>query len=263
MNWETAKTWLIIAFLLLDVVLGTQVYFQRRDMLRAAASDADLLVDTRTLLAQRGFILRADVPRDRPTLASLEADPAEPSLDDLVHALLPGRDAPVLDARRGTAHRRSGLVQMVTRGEWRVTYTQPLSWNSGSPPLWNVDAYAPDPSLSSRDVQVYEQVVQGYPLFDVQADVETQDKRITSIMQTAVANVRPAGGAKPVISAFDALVSLANSVDKSPGGTDNTILKVSLGYVHRLNYWFPVWRVVTANQIYFINAFTGEVDTSS
>ncbi|MBX6352035.1 MAG: two-component system regulatory protein YycI [Thermoflavifilum sp.] len=265
MNWERVKTWLIIAFALLDLLLGWQVWLQRQDMLQAATSDQDLLVDTRTLLAERGFVLAADVPGDKPELASLEADPAQPSLTDLAQAMLPGKDAVVADPVQGTIHRRSGMIQRVAVGEWHVTYTQPPAQAapSGSPPLWQPSLYQPDAALSSRDATVYEEVSGGYPLFDVQATVESQDGRITSITQTAVVNIRPAGAAKPVISAFDALVSLANSVDKPSSGADNTIVKVNLGYVHRMNYWFPVWRVVTHAQVYYINAFTGEVDTVS
>ncbi|MCL6593979.1 MAG: hypothetical protein K6T31_08390, partial [Alicyclobacillus sp.] len=50
------------------------------------------------------------------------------------------------------------------------------------------------------------------------------------------------------------------------------IRSLALGYVHKLpqaatgsgqtagQYWFPVWRVVTDQHVYFVNAYTGEVD---
>jgi hypothetical protein len=54
------------------------------------------------------------------------------------------------------------------------------------------------------------------------------------------------------------------------------VLSIQLGYIHKVpqnpnsssslaapNYWFPAWRIITSQQAYYINAFTGEVDTTS
>ena len=95
---------------------------------------------------------------------------------------------------------------------------------------------------------------------------------IEDYQQSLYGTPKPVGSPKPIISALDALNSLANTVDKSAERQDNVIEDIDLGYALKspgsaatsaisTNYWFPVWRIVTINNTYYVNAFTGEIET--
>lgn len=278
MNWETAKTWLIGIFLFLDIALGWQWLQSRNEMLGYVESTSDLLANTKTLLAEHGLALATDVPTDIPALASLHADYPKATLTDIAKTAFPSAGDIKLDTVTATAVARQGTVRMLEPGTWTVSFTPPIAVQNGDftavlGRTWRSNNFAPD-AISNIDGQVvYLERYNNYPLFDVPLSYETQGKTVLGFTENLVMNITPVGADKPVISALDALDSLAVSVDKNNSSGDNRISKIDLGYLRKLQanpfglpaapttYWFPVWRVVTTNQVYYINAFSGEVDS--
>ncbi|MCL6516030.1 two-component system regulatory protein YycI [Alicyclobacillus sp.] len=290
MNWELAKSWLLVAFLLLDLFLGWQVYESRREFLGYVASVSDQLANTKTILSEHGFILATAVPSEHPDMPLIRADFAAVPLEDLGRLAFPPSSSWQVDAQAGTLHADQGEIRTLGQGQWQVRFTAPIPWPNqglaGLPGVWQPGQYQEDTGLAvaaglSKDgratgTRVFVQTANGFPVFDAAVSVALVNGRVTGFTQTALVNVAAAGDAKPTISAMDALDSLAGAVDKSAGGADNKILSVTLGYVHKVpktasgvqgapaqGYWFPVWRVVTPNHLYDINALTGEVDTES
>ncbi|MCL6547442.1 MAG: two-component system regulatory protein YycI [Alicyclobacillus sp.] len=283
MNWETAKTWLIWMFVVLDTLLGWQVVQSRKEMLGYVESYTDRLANTKTLLAQSGFSLKAPVPSVHPELPSLRGDYARPPLQEIARVAFPRAGRVAVNAAAGLATTLNGTVRWLGDGEWQVTYAHPAfpvsdGGQGDNAPFWHSSDYAPDPagagpSGPAQGTEVFVQRYQGYPIFDAQVVVQTAGRRISDFTQSAVVNLAPAGDAKPVISALDALANLASTVDRFGPNRDNQIVRIDLGYARKVsvtsagspmspsNYWFPVWRVVTADQIYYVNAFSGEVET--
>lgn len=300
MNWETAKSWLIAAFLVLDVILAWQVVQSRQEFAGYRESYPDLLANTKTLLSEHGLVLVAQVPTEHPAMAFLDAAPAVPSAAELSAAAF-GHVNPVQVVDGGKQIISPvGVLRRLQPGSWAVRYTSPRSLQGnntqgGASFLWLSDAFQVDPaqsptqsglpplpgqgpdnsSLWTGTTVVLDQRYQGFPLFDVTATLYSQDHRLLGFRQQAVDNPHPVGKTKPILTAIDALDNLANVVDKQVQQADNRIVSVQLGYVHKAtqtlsqdaalrtpNYWFPVWRVITTSTTYDINAFTGEVLTS-
>ncbi len=277
MNWETAKGWLIAAFFILDVILGWQVVQSRNELRGYVESYSDLLANTKTLLADHGFMLATPVPQDQPDLPSFRAQFATPKLGDLWPVCFPQAKGVRLNSQEKTAITEDGRIRVVAPGTWQVTYTNPPSVPSGANLLhfvWDGTRYQFNQEPSMNGTVIYAESYNGYPIFDVALSIQFGENALYGYMQTNIQNIVPAEKPQPIISALDALDNLANTVDKSGDGADNKILRVDLGYAHKIptapfkavstreDYWFPVWRVLTDGQVYYVNALTGEVETA-
>jgi regulatory protein YycI of two-component signal transduction system YycFG len=272
-NWETTKTWLIVSFLLLDLFLGWQWFENRQEMLSYTETNADLLANTKTLLANHGLTLDTAVPTSEPSLPTLKGQFAKVSLTRVAHAAFPG--AGRLNATADAVSAPSGSVHLVAPGNWEVTCTPPRAVSVHPEDtilklVWQGQNYRLDQDLNTTGAMVFDQTYDGYPIFDVTVDASYDGAHLFGYTETELSNIAAASDPKPVISALDALDSLANSMDKSSVGTDNRIHSVRLGYAEKLtnalgiasasNYWFPVWRVAVGTTVYYINAFSGEVE---
>lgn len=279
MNWETTKTWLIVSFSLLDLFLGWQLVQNRQEMQSYTEPYADLLANTKTLLADHGFSLDTPVPSSAPNLSTLQATFAKPYLSDLVKEAFP-KDPPALhvNTSAGTAAGTPGSIKLLGGGTWQVSYTIPQALRQSSPGEvlnWvdNGSLYHLDPILSGPGTKIFDEQYNGFPIYDATVDSTVDATHLYGYMQTELVHIAPADRAKPVITALDALDSLAQSMDKSTIGPDNKIDSITLGYAQKLNttssvtaasnYWFPVWRIVSGSTVYYINAFSGEVETAS
>ncbi|MCL6441965.1 MAG: two-component system regulatory protein YycI [Alicyclobacillus sp.] len=277
MNWELAKTWLIGIFLVLDVLLGLELWQSKQEMRGYVESYSDLLANTRTLLAEHGFELETTVPSNQPNMPSIHAAFLNVPLDQLAKLAFPRVKNVDINQITGNVTCRLGTLRMLGDGTWQVTYQHPMPIPANTsvdnlPFVWRANQYTPDTALSGNGVEVLVQHFNGFPLFDSQVQIQTGKSAIMGFTQSALTGLTPVGGTQPVISALDALNSLANAVDKSSDSTDNKILSIDLGYTRKIsatslgepqvsaNYWFPVWRVVTSNQVFYVNARSGEVE---
>ncbi|SIS75239.1 two-component system regulatory protein YycI [Alicyclobacillus vulcanalis] len=273
MNWEVAKSWLIALFALLDGILGWLLYESRQLASGYAESPADALANTKTLLANQGFSLATSVPSGQPSLVTFQADFANPRWSALEQAAFPGAKGKVQIAG-GTLTTSQGQITVTGQGTWAVQYQPPLQLSQNRGPLAYVfrgSDYEPDPTTSDPVHAVYLELVDGYPVFDADVIAVQQKGELLGYTQTYIDHVEANSPPKPVISALDALDSFAEAVDKAGSGQVNSVVKVDLGYARKIqvtsgsqailhSYWFPVWRIVTTSGIYFVNAFTGEVE---
>lgn len=272
MNWETAKRWLIVLFLVLDGMLGWQLHSSRQLMNGYVESESDLLANTKTLLAAHGLTLSVDIPTKQPDMASFQGQAATPSLSALVQAVFQHPTNVHLSIASDQATTDQGQVSVLPDNSFEVTFAKSKPIGTKHAPksyAYQSDAYILDDVSSTRQQMVFLQVYKDYPIFDARIVTSQTKTAISSFTQTEIASIQQTSSPRPVISALDALDSLANSVDKSNGAGDNKILKVEIGYARKVplyqtgdtaNYWFPVWRIVTQSQTYYVNAFTGEVE---
>ncbi|WP_067930355.1 two-component system regulatory protein YycI [Alicyclobacillus kakegawensis] len=273
MNWETAKTWLIGMFLILDVLLGWQYASARAEMRGYSESYSDLLANTRTLLAEHNFSLAASVPTKHADMASFSASLGGASPAEAAKAAFAGK--PARESGRGQVAGVDGSVKGLGQGTWEVEYRRPVPFESKHPEqlldrVVSGSSYALDRGAGAGGVLVFDQLYGGkYPIFDASVLVDATNQAMTGYQQTLLTKIRATSSPKPIISALDALNSLANSVDKSSQEKDNTIVGIDLGYLGSPSgsaagggkrYWFPVWRIVTDAGVYYVNAFTGELN---
>lgn len=276
MNWETTKTWLIAVFLVLDLVLGWQFLESHQESQSYTESRADIIANTKTLLAQQNFTLKAAIPDEQPSLASIQAAPSNTPLKSLGQAAFPNSKAVTVNEHLGTAAASAGKLQLNQKGTWTVTFRAPQKADTTQDALnliWKGSLYQLDSSLTDgQKTWIFEQTYQGLPMFNASLVVDRSNKGIEDYQQSLYGTPKPVGSPKPIISALDALNSLANTVDKSAERQDNVIEDIDLGYALKspgsaatsaisTNYWFPVWRIVTINNTYYVNAFTGEIET--
>lgn len=273
MNWEMTKNWLIGIFLVLDLILGWQLEQSRQALRDYVESYSDLLANTKTLLADRGFTLATDVPSDQPDLSAFEATYSALPPAEVWHIAFP--HAKSVKAEGNAIVTNEGQIRVVGIGTWEVAYNLPIavSANDLLTYVWHGADYEPDVIASSPGDTAFDEMYKTYPIFDARVDFDYDSGTTSGYTQTHLAQFTTTGQPKPIISALDALVSLANSIDKSGNPADNRILNIDLGYAQKIvldsstastltHYWFPVWRVSTSQQVYYINAFTGEVNTA-
>lgn len=280
MNWEAAKTWLIMVFLVLDILLGWQYVQSRQEAASYTESYPDLLANTKTLLAAQNFSLQAVIPQDHPSLPSLQTDTAKIPFKQLQKSVFPGAKQVVVDEGAGQIATDVGQLRLESVDTWKVDYSNPPHVTRQNSKgilgyVWDASQYRLDKALTAGEFHVFDELYHNRPLFDATIIAHQTNGRLAGYEQSLAGTVHEVGTAKPTISALDALTSLSNSVDKSASPKDNVIEHIELGYALKAQsqpqsttgqssgYWFPVWRIVTTTQqVYYINAFTGEIDSS-
>lgn len=159
-----------------------------------------------------------------------------------------------------------------------MTYSIPEKLTAARTPLsyaYHGNDYVLDQATSGDGRLVYYKRADNYPVFDAQIVATAISGQLQAYTETYIDHVVNTSSPKPVISALDALDSLANGVDRTDSSSHNEVVKVDLGYARKVqvteenntspskNYWFPVWRIVTSQGTYFVNAFTGEVEMAT
>ena len=242
MDWGRAKLVLIISFLLLNILLGYQLFNNRLD--RISAADAAVVKEeTIKLLESRDIKLSAKkIPKDTPKLTPINYT-KKINHEDIQTA------AELINA--------SGLLR-----------SRPSIKSLEKAGIVNAAAYSADPALSRKgEFQVLHQIHEKLPMFDVELQLIEKGGKITGYKQVYVevqSGVDTSNEATPpqeVISAYTALSSLVESSLPS----HSVVTDIRLGYYGQTFnteslYMMPNWRIVLASgDIYYVQAFNGAV----
>lgn len=256
-DWGRAKTILIIAFLLLDLLLVWELA-ERQSVLEESLMTAAEALEQR--LRQKGVELAAEVPADIPdgwvlTVEFLDVEPPA----ELTYELEPSRRQP----NQWTVHLLRPYPLL------RVGNVSAEPFPDLPPDLVNAaHQYAADPLLSTAEQWRYVQVVQGVPMFHVGLVLELENGQVARYHQSLVA-VRKREQAPALISAATAVYSLLEK-HYLPAGA--VLREVRFGYYGRLydadqQVLNPVWRVVYDERgengprnVLFVNAITGSLE---
>lgn len=257
MDWGRAKTILIVAFLILDLLLVWELA-ERQSMLEEQWMTAAEELEQR--LRQEGIELATAVPTEIPdgwvlTVEFLDVEPPA----GLAYELAPGARPNQWTVR---LHRPYALLR---EGGGTAEPHPDL------PPdlVYPSYQYVPDPLLSAAGRWRYVQVVQGVPLFNVGLELELENGRVARYHQSWV-SIRKREEAPALIPAATAVASL---LDKQVLPAGAVLRDVRFGYYGRLydadqQVLNPVWRVVfevrgedgTARNVLFVNAITGSLE---
>ncbi|TVY10727.1 two-component system regulatory protein YycI [Paenibacillus cremeus] len=239
MDWGRAKTILILSFLLLNAVLGIQLWSSRSDLLDLEANPSGAAEEIQRLLKSKNIQVPAEIPKDVPKLKEIVA-----KFDE---NLTPGKPIPLQKPFK--------FDPLITKGSFKDVLSK-----TGIP---KIDMYQWDPMTSVNGTYIFHQMYGRLPMFEVQ--VELQEKAgLVSTYRQGYVEVQPEGDQKEqkVISAYIALRSLIENF--LPQGA--VITGVQLGYhgqvynSQTLNMW-PSWRVSLSNgDSYFVHAFNGAVE---
>lgn len=251
MDWSRAKTLLIVAFFLLDLFLGYEVYHVRV-LGEPFASRADAAEEaTRNLLAQWKVRVEAPLPETVPNVAVLYV-----------------RSPYDLGAVRASGKRvweHQGLLLAVWKRALRVSNPHPDAVAERlADEVFRFPEYRYDPVQSQGDKHVFVQTVNHLPLFDVTVEVNVANGYLRSYMQR-YAEVRQMGLAYPAVPPQAALFTLVRNGLLPPGAV---VRRVELGYTGyptglEEQALLPVWRIVASGRVYYVNAITGGVERPS
>ncbi|WP_018131047.1 two-component system regulatory protein YycI [Effusibacillus pohliae] len=264
MDWSRAKTYLILTFLLLDIVLGYQYWQARTEQASYVQSFAEQLAEVRELLASQKWELRTEVPKTTPELGFLQVRYLPLPPDEWAKRIGGGK----------LLHQGPGQVT-VDLSEKHIAVNLEED-NPGDKALAQIGAklspketYQYDRKLQeSKDSGIiqYLQMYNNYPIFSAPLELVVQGGKLIRYQQTALNVVGEGGGRKQVISALHALRSLSESIDKSGKRADNRVIReIRLGYYSKpfnADEWYliPMWRILSDREVYYVNALTGEVE---
>lgn len=238
MDWGRAKNVLIISFLLLNILLGYQLWLDIREQLNINVNTAELPQDKVLLMQQKHISLEANLPLETPDLGDLTY---------LLHS----------DSRKNAEP-----VTLDKPVDSTIIYSKAQLVKTLGNRIPELDQYEFDLLNSSVDKFVLYRVVDGRPMFDVKLTLYISNQKITSFLQDRV-ELLGSGEAKQVLPAAKVVASLIETY--LPDGA--VISDIQLGYKGQIfdsekQVSAPSWRVMLENgQLFYVHAISGEVAT--
>lgn len=244
MDWGRAKTILIVSFLILNVMLGYQLWINRWSQTASGKDTADMIGETNKLLDSKKIRVQIDIPKNTPKLSQITVRYRE-------------------EYRNGKQVKLSKPVGLDT-----VLNRNFLRDFANKTQISHLDAYRMDASMNRENTYVFHQTYRDLPMFDVTLQLFTENGQITSYKQAYV-EVKSGGEPKDkssqkIISAHAAIRTLAeNYLSENAVITD-----IQLGYHGQLfdseeQTFVPNWRVtLLGGESYYVHAFTGGVEVA-
>ncbi|NOU68683.1 hypothetical protein GC096_32135 [Paenibacillus sp. LMG 31461] len=240
MNWSRAKSILIASFLLLNMILGFQLWSTNRSNQTGVSLDPSSTVeDLNRALRNKNIRLADELPTDPPKLKVITV-----KYDD---SIKPGEERTL----------KTPLYMSALLGKGASKEVQSLS------EIPNFTMYQLDSAISRDGIYVFSQMYSKIPLFDVMVELNEKNGEITSYRQAFVeVESEVEQTEQKMISAQLAVRSLVDNY-LSDG---SIITEVRLGY-HGQPYnsqtqpMYPHWRITIDNgDIYYLQAFNGAVE---
>lgn len=244
MNWEGIKTVLIVAFLLLDLLLGwsfwQEMKGERNDM-DGQWMESDML---KSRLERSGVTL----PEWRGALPELRYWSLQTQTDRLT-------------GQANEKKEQKAVPIVYNEGQWNAT-RPPLSVLEDKEKANQWIPHYSSYTLAKKDTDrhLYYETQEGYPVFDLTLEIWIEGERIRAYRQSYAAFV-DGGEARVLISPYVAVQSL---LDQKLIGAGTHIESIAPGY--RLvqpeaqeAFLVPVWRIVTDRSIYDVNGFVGTI----
>ncbi|TXK77722.1 two-component system regulatory protein YycI [Paenibacillus sp. N3.4] len=243
MNWSRAKTILICSFLLLNLILGFQLWSTNRSNMTEIASDTSgTLEELNRILHSKNIRLADDLPTDLPKLKVITV-----KFDD---SIKPGELKKLKTPLSPNAILGKGASKDI-QSQSEIPHFE----------LYQLDSVTSKDGVSDF---LFDQLYGKLPLFDVNVVLKEQNGEITSYRQ-AYGEVE-SGVEQAEQKLIPAQLAVRSLVDNylSEG---SIITEVKLGY-HGQPYnsqtqpMFPHWRITIDNgDIYYLQAFNGAVES--
>jgi regulatory protein YycI of two-component signal transduction system YycFG len=240
MDWSRAKSVLILAFLVLNVVLGYQLWENVSERLNTGQKLGDLDADTLRMMKERGIGLA--------TSASIPS--VTPELRDLTY--------------RFKATNSDKEVTLQKPVDSRIIFDEKELLAQLGSVIPDLAQYQYDQLASTDGVFVLYRMAGGRPMFDVKLELfySNQNQKITAYRQTQVELVdAEKSEAHEVLPASKAIVPLVDKYLEE----GSVIKEISLGYHGQLfnsetQYAAPSWRVLLENgKPFYVHAISAEV----
>jgi YycH protein. len=240
MDWSRAKSVLILAFLLLNVVLGYQLWENVSERLNTGQKLGDLDADTLRMMKERGISLAtsASIPSETPELRDLTYRFTTTGMAEEI-ALEKPVDSRIIFDEKELIAQLGGVIP-------------------------DLAEYKYDQLASYDGIFVLYRMAGGRPMFDVKLELfySNQNQKITAYRQTQVELVdADESEAHEVLPASKAIAPLVDKYLEE----GSVIKEISLGYHGQLfnsetQYAAPSWRILLENgKPFYVHAISAEV----
>lgn len=242
MDWGRAKSVLILAFLMLNVLLGYQLWTEWRAQVNTSADWTSLPDETRQVMQEKGIRIDARIP------------PETPVMRDLSFRL-------VQQPPQGEA----GRTTLESPPEARIVFSPDELQEELGGVIPELNRYEYDDPGSREGVFVLNRMVDGFPMFDIHLELYNSEQRIRAYRQDVI-QVITTDMAKEqrVLPASTAVAHLIENYLPA-----NSVIKdIRLGYHGQIfpdadtQVSAPSWRVLLENgEVYYVHAVSAEVTT--
>lgn len=238
MEWRRAKTILIFTFLVLNILIGYQLWINT-DVARGWIDRSELRDEMLDKLQNKNITLEAELPSDTPKLQEIT-----------VHFSSAGISS--------EPKRLNEPIPIQNIGKKRVM-------NRVTAQIPEFKQFVLDPVLTNDQEVVYFQLYKGWPMFEVNLQFLRENDVLSSYtMRYAIVEESEQTGdeEQSVLSAFKAVGVLADYVLSH----DSVIVDVRLGYHGQVyssstQVLAPKWRIATeSGEIYYVHAISGAVE---
>ncbi|BFH18087.1 two-component system regulatory protein YycI [Paenibacillus melissococcoides] len=239
MDWSRAKNILIYAFLLLNIVLGYQLWQDIREQLHSDLDWTSLSEETRQMMDLKRIQVTAKIPAETPALREItyrfvRRDPEPVPLEN-------PQDSTIIFSEKDLVRGLQGEIP-------------------------HIEMYRYDSFSGSVDTfLLHQRLANGLPIFEVTLELSTRSQKITAYRQQYVELIEPkVNQEQKILSASKALQSVIDNV-LAPG---SVVKDIQLGYHGQLfdadtQVAAPSWRILLENgEVYYVNAMNGAVDSS-
>ncbi|WP_373230331.1 two-component system regulatory protein YycI [Cohnella sp.] len=245
MDWRRAKSVLIFSFLMLNVLLGSQLWMEYRERLNTAVEWTSLPPETQQVMRDKNIQVddNAKIPTETPFLRELTYTFKERTGEGINNriALSPSPETQIVYFEEELTEALGGIVP-------------------------ELSSYTLD-QLGSRDgVFVFNRMEGKWPMFDIQLELFHSEQKIRAYLQDLIV-IKPSGDAKEQ-QVLPAAKALAKVIERNlPAGS--VIKEIRLGYHGEIfddvddQVTTPTWRVLLENgeEVYYVNAISAEVTT--
>jgi regulatory protein YycI of two-component signal transduction system YycFG len=245
MDWRRAKSVLILSFLMLNVLLGSQLWMEYRERLNTAVDWTSLPPETLQVMRDKNIQVddNAKIPTETPILRELTYTFKERSGDGI-----------------------NDRIAISSSPETQIVYFEKELAKALGGIIPELGSYTLD-QLGSRDgVFVFNRMEGKWPMFDIHLELFHSEQKIKAYLQDLI-EVKPAGDSKEQ-QVLPATQALAKVIERNlPAGS--VIKEIRLGYHGEIfddvdeQVTTPTWRVLLENgeEVYYVNAISAEVTT--
>jgi len=243
MDWGKAKTILIVAFFLLNIFLGYQLYSRFQGGV-SFPSGYFVPSNFEELLSSRNITLESPLPQESPILSFISGYYVD------LFALFPSTETrQVIGDQKGIKVYYHTPVPYLTNGRIEAPF---------------IEDYIFEKSISTASETRYTQLLNNYPVFNATLELKIENEKITGFNQRYV-KVMSKGLDHRMIPALTALRML---VDNGYVRYGETITSITPGYYAQetsgnIEVFVPVWRVVHNGQIHYVHGINGALEGSS
>ncbi|EXX85355.1 two-component system regulatory protein YycI [Paenibacillus darwinianus] len=240
MDWGRAKSVLIIAFLLLNVLLGYQLWADMSDRLNSNVDLTALPQETLLVMQEKGIRLTGSIPSDKPKLADLS----------FRYTLKSGQN---------------DKIKLDKPVDSRIVFTESELIEGLGAIVPDLELYRFDSVASYDGVFVLYRLYEGLPMFDVKLELYYSNQKIVAYKQDRIMLIADKESKRqPLLPAATAVDSLILK-HLQPG---SAIQDIRLGYGYQgqafntedIQGTAPTWRVLLEEgPDYYVDAISGEV----